>query len=57
MCKCGYECKCRKPATTGVVFNPWVKQEYVFYGNMFAEADSVKLNERSLIVTNRCRVA
>ena len=61
MCKCGRECKCQKSArTTGLVFNPWPeKQVYVFYcrGNVFAEMGSVKPNEKSLIVTNRCRVA
>lgn len=66
MCKCvvpacmgyGCECKCRKSArTTGVVFNPWPYQERTFKGHVFAEADSVKPDAKSLIVTNRCRVA
>ena len=59
MCnKCGYECKCRKSTkTTGVVFNPWPEQEYVFFDKVFAEAGSVKPGAESLTITNRCRVA
>ncbi len=57
-CNCGCECKCRKSAkTTGVVFNPWPEQKYVFFGNMFAREEDVKPDEKSLIVTSRCRVA
>ena len=61
MCyKCGYECKCRKVTTTGIVFNPWPEEQvYVFWGrgNVFAEAGSIKPGAESLTVTNRCRVA
>ena len=54
--------KCLKPEkpkakTTGMVFNPWGKQEYVFYGHVFAETKWVKPGAESLIVTNRCRIA
>ncbi len=61
MCKCGRECecKCRKSArTTGRVFNPWPEtQKYVFFGNVFARKEDVKLSEKSLTVTQRCRIA
>lgn len=66
MCKCvvpagmGYGCECcktEKTKTTGVVFNPWPEQEYVFFDKLFARKEDVKPNEKSLIVTNRCRVA
>ena len=66
MCKCvvpagmGCGCECykgEKVKTTGVVFNPWPEQEYVFYGNVFVEADNVKPGAKSLIVTSRCRIA
>ncbi len=61
MCKCGRECKCRKATkTTARVFNPWPEtQKYVFqgWGNVFARKEDVKPGEKSLIVTQRCRVA
>ncbi len=56
MCEC--KCECRKSTkTTGRVFNPWPEQKYVFFGNVFARKEDVKPGEKSLIVTQRCRVA